>query len=86
MRLTVRVVPNSAQNSVEQVSKTELRVKVTASPVDGKANEALIKLLAKYYKTTKSEVEIMRGFKNRNKIVEVSGGRFGNLKTNSSKH
>jgi uncharacterized protein (TIGR00251 family) len=71
MRLTVRVVPNSAQNSVEQVSKTELRVKVTASPVDGKANEALIKLLAKYYKTTKSEVEIVRGFKNRNKVVEI---------------
>jgi uncharacterized protein (TIGR00251 family) len=71
MRLTVRVVPNSAQNSVEQVSKTELRVKVTASAVDGKANEALIKLLAKYYKTTKSEVEIVRGFKNRNKVVEI---------------
>jgi uncharacterized protein (TIGR00251 family) len=71
MRLTVRVAPNSTQNSIEQISKTELRVKVTTSPVDGKANEALIKLLSKYYKIPKSNIQLVRGFKNRNKIVEI---------------
>jgi len=50
-----------------------IRVKISAPPVEGKANEALIKFLAKEFKTSPSSVEILRGHHSRDKIVRIGG-------------
>jgi len=46
-------------------------VRVKAQPMEGKANEAVIKLLAEYFRVTRSSVRITSGLSGRNKIVEI---------------
>lgn len=72
MKISVRVVPRVSKNEVVGVAADGfLRVRLTAAPVDGQANEALITLLSAYFKTKKSAITIVRGFTSKNKIVEV---------------
>ncbi len=74
MRIYLKVIPRSSQNIVEKISEGEYRVKLTAPPVDGKANEALIKLLAEYFNVSKSAILIVGGKSMRRKMVDVLGG------------
>ena len=52
-----------------------LKVSVTEIPEDGRANAAVIKLLAKEWGVPKSAIRLVRGDADRNKVLEVSGGR-----------
>jgi len=49
----------------------DLKIYLTAVPVDGKANKELIKLLAKELNISKSRINIIRGEKNKEKIIEI---------------
>lgn len=70
MIVKIRVVPNSSKNVV--VAREDLlRVKVMAPPEDGKANRAVIKLLAKYFGVKKSQIAIISGERSRNKTISV---------------
>ncbi len=69
----VRVAPRASRNRVIGVHEGALKVALTAPPVDGAANEALRKLLAKALGVAKSEVEILRGDRNRIKVLRVQG-------------
>lgn len=73
MRIYLKVISRSSQNIVEKISEGEYRVKLTAPPVDGKANEALIKLLAEYFNVSKSAILIVGGKSMRRKMVDVFG-------------
>jgi uncharacterized protein (TIGR00251 family) len=73
MRIYLKVIPRSSQNIVEKISEGEYRVKLTAPPVDGKANEALIKLLARYFNVSKSAILIVGGKSLSRKMVDVLG-------------
>ncbi|MEI7426110.1 MAG: DUF167 domain-containing protein [Candidatus Moraniibacteriota bacterium] len=73
MRIYLKVIPRSSQNIVEKISEGEYRVKLTAPPVDGKANEALIKLLAEYFNVSKSAILIVGGKSLSRKMVDVLG-------------
>lgn len=67
-KINVRVMPRAKKNRiVEEVGR--LKVYLTAPPVDGQANEALIKLLAEHYKIRKSGIRIVQGEKGRDKVV-----------------
>ena len=70
--LEVRVQPRAKRNSVEPVGKT-LRVRVTAAAEGGKANDAVIGLLAKRLGVARGAVTIVRGHRGRNKILQVEG-------------
>jgi hypothetical protein len=50
-----------------------LQARVTAPPIDGKANKALCRLIAKRIGMTPSKVAVLQGKKSRNKVVEVEG-------------
>jgi uncharacterized protein (TIGR00251 family) len=69
-RITVKVVPNAKQPQVKE-EQGRLKVYVTAPPVDGKANEAVIETLAAHYKVRKSAVTIVRGETSREKVVDI---------------
>jgi uncharacterized protein (TIGR00251 family) len=70
-RISVKVLPRSSQNKV--VAEKEIfKVKLTAPPVGGAANEALIKVLAEYFDVKKSQIKIISGNTSRMKIVEIS--------------
>ena len=72
MRIHVRVIPRSSKNLIEW-EENGLKVHVTAPPVDGAANTALVALLAQYLAVPKRDIQIVRGTAGRSKIVEISG-------------
>ncbi len=71
MKLHVLVKPNAREEKIEQVDETTLNVRVKAAPVDGKANEAVIKLLAKQYAIPKSRIRLLSGAKGKHKVFEM---------------
>ena len=70
MKIVVKVFPRSRMNSVEEKEGAYI-VRVNALAVNNQANAAVIKLLAKHFKTSKSNVEIVKGFTSRYKVVEI---------------
>lgn len=72
MRIGVRVIPRSKKNAVTWDGDT-LKVHLTAPPVDGAANEALITVLAARLDVPKRACQIVQGATGRQKIVEIAG-------------
>ncbi len=71
--LNVRVVPRSSRNQIIGVEGDVLKIKLTAPPVEGAANAALIEFIADWLGVRRSAVSIVSGDKARNKIVRVAG-------------
>ena len=71
MKYTIAVKTHAKRNVVEQAADGSLRVFVKAPPQEGRANEAVIEVLASYFKVPKSYVAIVGGFKSKNKIVRI---------------
>ena len=69
----VRVVPRASRNEIVGVHGDALKVRLTAPPVEGKANEALIAFLAQWLDVRKSQVEIVAGATSRRKMIRVIG-------------
>ena len=74
MRIYVKVIPRASKNEVVKISDGEYKVKLTAPPVDGKANGMLLKILAEHFNVSKSSLQIVGGKTARVKIVDVKGG------------
>ncbi len=72
-RFDVRLKPGASREKIVSVGDAQLCIAVTAAPVDGKANEALVRLLAKALDVPKSSVTLCRGLASRNKVVEIAG-------------
>jgi uncharacterized protein (TIGR00251 family) len=72
MRINVRVLPRSSKNLIEW-EDSGLKVHLTAPPVDGAANTALIALLAQCLTVPKRDIQIVRGTASRSKVVEITG-------------
>ena len=70
--LNIRVIPNAKQNKIVEETN-RLKVYLTAPPVEGKANMALIEFLAEHFGVKKKQVRIVRGERGRDKVVEVNG-------------
>jgi len=71
--LTVRVQPSSSRRGIEGISGDVVKVKLTAPPHEGAANEQLIELLSEELGVRKSSIRIIRGHGSRNKVVEIKG-------------
>ena len=71
--LSVKLQPRASTNEIGDALGNELRIKVTAPPVDAAANEALVKLLAQHLDCPRNRVELVRGHTSRHKIVKLYG-------------
>jgi len=72
MLIKIHVLPRSSRSEVAgEMANGDLKVKLTSAPVDGKANEELITVLAKHYGTNKNNITIKRGNKGKNKLIEI---------------
>ena len=71
--LLVRVQPRAKRNAVQLAAGGGLKVYVTAPPEDGRANEAVVELLAERLRLKRRQVEIISGETNRNKVVRITG-------------
>ena len=71
--LRVRVQPRASVERVEGVCGDQVRVRLTAPPVDGAANAACVALLAKVLGVSRSRVRLHTGIKSRDKLLYISG-------------
>jgi hypothetical protein len=72
--LKVYLQPKSSKNEIVGEYRDGIKIKVTAPPVEGKANEALIRFLAKEFGISPSCIEIIKGHHSREKTLRISGG------------
>lgn len=71
-RLNFWVSPNARRNEISGVVEGVIRMRLHAPPIDGKANEALLRFVADRLNLPKNAVELIAGHTARRKIVEVS--------------
>jgi uncharacterized protein (TIGR00251 family) len=71
--IKVRVLPKSSKTEIIGIEGDTYKVKLTAPPVEGKANKALIELLARRLRIGKGRVEIVSGGRSRLKTIRIYG-------------
>lgn len=71
MIYTVTVKPNSKKGPLVLQDGQELTIYLREKPIDGEANAALIKLLAKHFDVAKSSIDIKSGAHGRKKLIEI---------------
>ena len=71
MQISVKVKPNSKEQKIIEEVDGSLTIRLISPPVDGKANEELIKVLSKKYHIPKSYIRIKSGISSRQKLVEI---------------
>ncbi len=69
--IKVKICPNSSKNEIIKEDGF-LKIKVTAQPIENKANLALIKLLSKEFKIPKTSIDIIKGETSKEKLVSFS--------------
>ena len=77
--LSVKVQPRAPKNEIGVARGNELKIRVTAPPVDAAANEALVRLLAEKLDCPRNRIEIVRGHKSRHKILKLHGFGAGDI-------
>ncbi|UOE99993.1 DUF167 domain-containing protein [Bdellovibrio reynosensis] len=73
VRLHLFIQPKSSKNEVVGPHNEEIKIKITAPPVDGQANEALIEFLSKLAKVAKRNITLIKGETGRHKVIEIQG-------------
>lgn len=71
MKIFVKAKPGTKENKVKKTDEKHFVVSVTKSPVSGRANHAIEKLLALYFNVSKSRVRILSGHTSKDKIIEI---------------
>lgn len=71
MNITVTAKTNAKINEVLKINKNHYKVSVTTTPIDGKANLAIIKLLSKHLNIPKSQIALIRGKKSKLKVFKI---------------
>lgn len=71
--LDVRVLPRSSRCEIAGVQDGALKIKITAPPVEGKANKECVRFISGLLKIKKTAVSIIAGEKSKNKTILVSG-------------
>lgn len=70
-KIFVTVKPRAHKDEIKQLGAGEFQVSVRAPAEDGKANQAVIELLARHFAVAKSAVKIVRGGSARKKLIEI---------------
>lgn len=73
VRIQVKVQPRSSKNEIIGFTGDFLRVRLTAPPVEGEANKALVKYLGQLFGCPGGRIKILRGAAARRKLVEITG-------------
>jgi uncharacterized protein (TIGR00251 family) len=71
--LSVRVIPRSSRSEIVGLIGDELKIRLKSPPVDGAANDELVRLLAKEFGVSRSDVEIISGHTSKQKRIRING-------------
>lgn len=77
---TIRVVPRASKSEIVGAHDGALKIRLAAPPVDGAANEEVIKLLAKYFEISRGSIEILSGMTAKTKQIRITGGNAEKLR------
>jgi uncharacterized protein (TIGR00251 family) len=77
LKISVKVIPGAKKSEIIDLGKDLngrkcFKIKVNQPPEDGKANQAVIEMVARYFQVKKNEVTIISGFTSKNKILEIA--------------
>ena len=73
VNIRVRIQPGSSRDQIVGFDDGKLKIKISAPPVDGKANQSLIEFMAKALGVSKSKVEIVKGHNSKLKTIKITG-------------
>ena len=79
VRIKLHVHPGAKRNGISGFFGDSIKFDLQTPPVDGKANAALLKILAKMLKCSKSSIDLVSGESSRDKILEIRGFNKGSL-------
>ncbi|MSU64386.1 MAG: YggU family protein [Pedosphaera sp.] len=71
--LAVKLQPRASKNEIGEAAGSELKIRVTAPPVDSAANQALVDLLARTLNCPRSAMQLIRGQTSRHKTIQIHG-------------
>ena len=71
MKIDVRVKPNSRMEEVTQEGVSTFTVRTKEPPIEGRANRAVVRLLAKHLGIRESQLRIVKGLKSKTKVIEI---------------
>lgn len=71
MRIFVKTKPGARKEEIEKLDDTHYVVSVTEQPIEGRANAAILKLLADHFRVALSDVGIVSGYMSRQKVIEI---------------
>ncbi|OGQ49140.1 MAG: YggU family protein [Deltaproteobacteria bacterium RIFCSPLOWO2_02_FULL_47_10] len=71
MIIKIYIQPGASKNEIVGKHGDAIKIRLTAPPIEGRANEALVDFLAKEYKVPKSKIEIIKGHFSRQKLVKI---------------
>ena len=71
IRLSVQVLPNAKKTEVVGLIDGALKIRLKAQPIEGQANEELIRFIATQIKLPKKQISVVRGLTSRQKIIEI---------------
>jgi uncharacterized protein (TIGR00251 family) len=72
-KLTVRAQPRASRSEIAGAHGNALKIRLAAPPVDGAANDELLRLLAKVLGIPRSRIEVSRGLSSRSKVILIHG-------------
>ena len=73
LNIQVQIQPRSSKDQIIGIHNGRLKIKISAPPVDGKANQNLIEFIAKAFGVSKSKIEIVKGRTSKLKTLKISG-------------
>ncbi len=75
LKITLKVIPNARQNEIIvesfQEDKLSAKLRISAQPIEGKANKAVIEFLSEYFDVPKSRIELKSGLTSKNKLLII---------------
>lgn len=74
LRIAVQVMPNAGKSEVLEEIKGALKIRLKALPIEGQANEALVRFIADVLDVPKGRVRVTHGLTSRLKLVEIETG------------
>ena len=72
LTIQVKVKPNATEQTIQEISENNFIVSLKSAPKDGKANQELIKFLAKRFNVPKSHISIKSGLSSRHKLIRIT--------------
>ncbi len=76
LTLTLHIQPGAKRSEIAGLHGEALKIRLAAPPIDGRANEALLKFIAQLFEVPLRQVELKQGGQSRHKVIQVQGSKI----------